>query len=105
MRSRPFWASDSVLTFRTLHSALRTPLQAMEQGVPYAFTYRPENDQFMIWACEPLSLNSATFGAGTVSGGSVTGGIISDVYDRHDFELNDRPDNRQFHFLSTRLSE
>jgi prepilin-type N-terminal cleavage/methylation domain-containing protein len=78
---------------------IRTRLQAMEWGVPYAFTYRPNNDQFMTWACEPLVTNSS------VVSGTTTSSQLVDAYDRRVFELNDKEDNREFRFLSTALDE
>src|SRR5262245_4595567 len=78
---------------------IRTRLQAMEWGVPYAFTYRPNNDQFMTWACEPLDTNAATFGTSTSTP------QVTDAYDRRVYELNDKDDNREFRFLSTSLDE
>jgi prepilin-type N-terminal cleavage/methylation domain-containing protein len=75
----------------------RTRLQAMEWGVPYAFTYKPNNDQFITWACEPLYTNDGTYVA--------VPSQPTDVYDRHVFELNDKDDNREFRFLSASLEE
>lgn len=82
-----------------------TRLQAMETGVPYAFTFRPESDQFIVWACEPLNLNAAQSGTGTIST-AVAGAVASgDAYDRHYFTLNDKPENQEFRFLTASLDE
>jgi hypothetical protein len=87
------------LQFRIAH----TRLQAMELGVPYAFTYRTENDEFMTWACEPLNVSDGLYGSGsTAAASAVTSG---DAYDRHFYELNDKPDNREFRFLASSLDE
>jgi type II secretory pathway pseudopilin PulG len=88
------------LQYRIAH----TRLQAMELGVPYAFTYRAENDQFMTWACEPLSV-TGLYGTGATSTASASAVASGDAYDRHYYELNDKPDNREFRFLATSLDE
>jgi prepilin-type N-terminal cleavage/methylation domain-containing protein len=80
-----------------------TRLQAMELGVPYAFTYRAETDQFMTWACEPLS--STGLYAGATSTAAASAVASGDAYDRHFYELNDKPDNREFRFLASSLDE
>jgi prepilin-type N-terminal cleavage/methylation domain-containing protein len=77
----------------------RTRLQAMELGVPCAFTYRPNNDQFMTWACEPLNLNADMYGSGSPAVRS------GDAYDRHYYALNDKADNREFRFLASSSEE
>jgi prepilin-type N-terminal cleavage/methylation domain-containing protein len=78
-------------------------LQAMEQGVPYAFTYRPETDQYLSWACEPLTLG---LGYAPAHLRSAAGDAApADAYDRRHFELNDRADNREFRFLAPDAAE
>lgn len=81
-----------------------TRLQAMELGVPYAFTYRAENDQFMTWACEPLTV-TGLYGTGVTSTAAASAVASGDAYDRHFYELNDKPDNREFRFLASSLDE
>src|SRR5262249_19235791 len=81
----------------------RTRLEAMDTGVAYAFTYRPENDQFMTWACEPLNLTPATLGG--QGSASVSATASGDAYNRRYFELNDKPDSREFRFLNSDLTE
>ena len=82
----------------------RVRLAALEQSVPYAFAYQPEADRFMTWACEPLmpvtqlaGLTSGTIGQPPAPGG--------DLYDRRQFELNDRSENREFRFLAVGMDE
>jgi hypothetical protein len=77
----------------------RTRLRAMELGVPCAFTYRPNNDQFMTWACEPLNLSTDAYGAASPLV------LTGDAFDRHTYELNDKADNREFRFLPASLDE
>ncbi len=85
------------------HRLTQTRLQAMETGVPYAFSFRPEDDQFMTWACEALNISQGLHSYGTTS--SASAAASGDAYDRHYFELNNRDDNREFRFLSVNLSE
>ena len=80
-----------------------TRLQAMEAGVPYAFSFRPETDQFLTWACEPLNISQGLYGGSTSPTASAV--ALGDAYDRHHYELNDKADNKEFRFLSFDLSE
>jgi prepilin-type N-terminal cleavage/methylation domain-containing protein len=84
---------------------IRTRLQSIDLGVPYAFSYRPDTDQFMTWACEPLDIQQGF--AGTSMAGSPLAAVAAsgDAYDRRYFELNDRADDREFRFLSVSSSE
>ena len=84
---------------------LHTRLQALELGIPYAFTYRPGSDQFMVWACEPLELDTALATSGSTSVATISARQSGDSYDRHVYELNDRTDNREFRFMSASLDE
>ena len=80
-------------------------LAAMEQGVPYAFTYRPDGDQFWSWACEPLDLTGGQVPTAVASGSSRASSATTDAYDRRYFTLNDRQDNREFRFLTASSAE
>jgi len=83
---------------------IRTRLQAIDLGVPYAFAYRPDTDQFMTWACEPLDIEQGL--AGTMASSPLAAVAASgDAYDRRHFELNDRPDDPEFRFLSVASDE
>ncbi len=81
---------------------MRTRLDAIDQAVPYAFSFRPESDQFFTWTCEPLVMDPTLTASTAVS---PTARESGDAYDRRYFQLNQRDSDAGFRFLSAAAAD